>query len=535
MYDCGTSPAQCLKWAHVSMILSESAPTRRDILMGMTALGGVFAADAASSVTDSTVVSSAALGDSDIPASITRLTVLDRDGVMLAETGAAGLDPARRGSWWFTSNRERRFWKVLPQDVMSPEMFANVGDNVGDSVPGIASALEFVAANGVRTLRLRNGHTYRLESWTPGSDISNEAGKASIALPPAMRGVTIDLNGATLLQACDATTFGAKYRMFNDRTMRNMALRLRDLPRVGARQVVLASQANLGPGSLVMLVSASTVERVYAPIAEMLEISSVDGNTVSFETPVRKKHIATKAGPAALIDISDHHIRDCRLIGPGTVVNRYRRAGNVLQALGFDMDQIEAVGRGGFILRGRGIRVRGCSARIQANWSAPVYRPYAVGFDTGTSDASIAGFSGNGGDNVTFVHLHEALADITISGLTIVNGTTPARGGKYVGAISILSLSDNVRIEGVRIDNNPQGPAIEARSSQVLNGGNEGLHLRNIVVRGEFAGAALVVRDARPAALEAIDMRGARSGRGRPLLDLEGGPHHVTNVRLPPE
>jgi hypothetical protein len=416
-----------------------------------------------------------------------------------------------------------------PQAI-TPEMF---GDVAGDAAPAIAAALEFAAANDGTTIRFTAGKTYRLASWRRGSDVSDASYRASIALPPRLRNITLDLNGATLLQACDAHTFGALYRMFNDRVMRASAIPLRALPGRGAKQAVLAGPADLRAGSVVMLVSSRTYAGAYAPIAELLEVAEVNGNAVRFASPVRKSHVGSRSDPLGLIDITDHHIRDCRLVGPGRIVNRYRRAGTVLQANGFAMAGIQVAGRGGFILRGRGIHLSDCSAQIRADWSAPVFRPYAIGFDTGTSEASIAGFRADGGDNMTYLHLHEGLADIAVTDLTIVNGTKAAADGERVAAVSILGQSDDVSLTRIRIENNPQGPAIEARFAPTVKRGNHGLQLRDLVVSGTFAGAAVVIDDSDPTVLDNVDLSGARVSRGHQLLQVRGGPHRLAAIRLP--
>jgi hypothetical protein len=422
---------------------------------------------------------------------------------------------------------------VAGQRIVTPEMFGDIADGAGDAAPAIAAALAFAAEQGAQVIRFTPGKTYRLASWARGSDVSSGSYRASIALPPRLRNLTFDLNGATLLQACDAMTFGALYRMFNDETMRASAIRLRALPAPGAKQAALARPSGLRPGSIVMLVSSRTYAPVYTPIAELLEVAEASGDSVRFASAVRKAHIAPKSDPLGLIDITDHHIRDCRLIGPGRIVNRYRRAGSVFQAFGFAMSRIDVVGRGGFIVRGRGLTIGDCSAQIQADWSAPVFRPYAIGFDTGTSEASIAGFHADGGSNMTYLHLHEGLADIAVSDLTIINGTRPDPAGAHQAAISILGQSDNVSLSRIRIANNPQGPAIEARLAPAVSRGNHGLQLRDIVVSGTFAGAAVVVNDSDPAVLDNVDLSNARLSRGTRLLQISGGSHRLAAVRLP--
>lgn len=477
-------------------------------------------------------LSSDELAGQDIPANVSSLSLSDRDCAILVVADPQGLDRAHKGSWWFTSNGGNRAWRILPQTVMTPEMFGSIADNSGDAVPVIASAIAFVAANRVTTLRFRNGRTYRLASWIRGTDASWDSYRASIALPAGLQGVTLDLNGATLFQACDAMTFGAAYRFFNDPVMRSHILPVEALPHRGEQRITLRAPATLRPGAMAMLISRNTTGNDYAPIAEMLQVKFISGRSIEFETPVRKDHEAAMDDPVGLLDISDHHIRDCRIVGPGCVVNHHRRAGTILQAFGFTMSHLEVVGRGGFNVRGRGLVINQCRAKIQADWSKPLYRPYAIALDTGTSEATIKGFQADGGTNVAFVHLHEALTDVVVRDLHIVNGTEAMLGAEYVGAISILSISQNVLIERARIVNNPEGPAIEARYFTGSERGNAGLVLRDIEIAGVFAGSALVVNDANVATLDGIDLTKARLSRGKKLLSLQGTAHRAIRVLM---
>ncbi len=473
----------------------------------------------------------AQLEASDIPATIGRVVVAARDNALFIPAEPGRSDPAVRGITWTHSNGGKRYWQLAPQPVMTPEMFGLIADGNGDATHAIDAAVEFLVGHGGGTLRFHPGKVYRLASDLSETKISNPAHAASIGLPAGASNLIFDLNGATLLQACDAYTFGAKYRLFNDAVMKRQIVRLAGrLPRRGDSSVLLSTNPGFRVGDVVVLVSRNVTPQAYAPVAEMLTIGSIAGKVVNFVEPVSKDHETDGRELAGLIRITEHHVRNCAIIGPGTIVNQQRRAGNILQVIGFEMRNIRCEGRGGFNIRGRHVVVEDCVSLIQADWSAPVYRPYALAFDTGTTDVTVRNFVADGGDNVTYLHLHEGLADVDIANVTVRNGTRYDNAGEPVAAISIRGTSWNVTIDGVTITNNPQGPGIEARKSVVVRGGNRDLIIRNVRMEGSFRQRAFVLVDDEPAQVSALDLSAVRRGRGIETFVIEGTGHRISRI-----
>jgi hypothetical protein len=419
----------------------------------------------------------------------------------------------------------------VPSLVVEPEDFAQIADGRGDAAAAINSALGELARRGGGTLRFRRGKTYRLETSDPRTAATHPAYLASIGLPGGAHDIVIDLNGAVLLQVVDAYTIGSAFAIFNTPRLIGDVLPMRGTPQRGDGAVELApGLAVPRAGSVVMLAAGNTTPGSFAPVAEMQVVSSVNGRTLHFDRPLAKSYHRFGRGPSGeapfgLFDVTGRSLRNISLIGPGRIVNDKRRAGNLMQIVGLTVRNVTCEGRGGLAMRGRDLAMLDCSAEIRANWRQPIYRPICCGFDTGTSHARIRNFQADGGSGATYLHLHEALADIAVEGLSIVNGTTfdPAAEGN--GAISILGSSWNVSIDGATIANNPQGWGIRAVQSSIGAGGNRALRLQNITLAGEFRLEPVLIDDDSDVLLGNIDVSRARvvpSRKGVRKLLLKG-------------
>jgi hypothetical protein len=404
----------------------------------------------------------------------------------------------------------------VPSRVVEPEDFAAIGDGRGDAAAAINAAIAELVQRGGGTLRLRSGKTYRLETTDPRTAATHPDYLSSIGLPPGAHDIVIDLNGAVLLQVADAHTIGSAFSFYNAPRLTPSVRPMRGTPQRGDSVVELAPGAQLPRvGSVVMLAAGNTTPEAFAPVAEMQIVSGISGRVVHFDRPLAKSYRPFAkawfgAVPYGLFDLTDRSARNIALIGPGRIVNTRRRAGNLMQVLGLSVRGVSCEGRGGLALRGRDVEVIDCSARIQADWRKPIFRPVCCALDTGTSHATIRNFEASGGTGVTFLHLHEALADVEVSGLTIMNGNTYDPAAEGNGAISILGSSWNVTIDGATIVNNPQGWGIRAVKSSIGAGGNRNLKLRNITLAGDFRLAPVLIDDDAEVLLDNIDISRAR-------------------------
>lgn len=415
--------------------------------------------------------------------------------------------------------------------VVEAEDFGGPAPVSGDAAPALRAALADLAGRGGGTLRLRTGKTYRLESIDPATRQLPSALQASIGLPAGSANINIDLNGATLLQVAVAATIGPGYRRFNDPQLASSVSEIAGEPRRGDRSVRLRSGSAPAPGAVVMLVSGNTTPRrqTYLPVAEMLVVADASHGEVAFDRPLAKDHRRLAGMPTGLIDLSSDSVRNFAILGPGTVDNPHRHCGNLMQIMGLRIERVHCHARAGLLLRGRDIAMRDCTATVAADWSAPVIRPMCLALDTGTSNVTIERFRASGGSAMTYLHLHEGLADVSVTGLRIDNGSRHDPDGAIVAAVSIQGGSRNVTLSEVRIHANPQGPGLLARQFRPMGISNHGLTLRDVVLSGRFAGPALVVQDDASAVIENIDLRGARVPHGQKLLRIEGK-HRMSGI-----
>jgi hypothetical protein len=444
------------------------------------------------------------------------------------------IDPSlsrRRALGWLAAGGGAALWpsSLLSQSaatVVEPEAFGHFGDGQGDAAPAINAAIAALARGDGGTLRFRSGKTYLLDATVDATAQTAEAYRSSIAIPPAAKDITFDLNGAVLRQVSDAMTFGCSYRLFNDRKVADTAIPLAAPASRGDASVHLRSTAAVRPGMICMLVARNTLaDKDYAPIAEMLVISRVEGNSVLFDRTLRKDYRPNGNWPFGLIDASAISAINIAIVGPGRVINDRRRASNLIQLLGARVQNVTFEGRGGLGLRGRDILVTDCSAAIQANWSPPVFRPFCLAFDTGSSDVRVHNFHATGGSNMTYLHLHEAQANVAVSGLSIRNGTLSDPHGEQQSAISILGGSWSVVIASTRVTNNPQGSAIEARRSGSAGTAQSELTLSNIAIDGQFRTTpVLVAAQDGSVRIDRLDLRGAHTIGGKPLMQIGGQP-----------
>jgi hypothetical protein len=421
------------------------------------------------------------------------------------------------------------------QTIIRPEDIARAADG-DDAAPMIQAAIDRVAAAGGGTVRLTGGKTYPLRAIARGTDISQPFYRASLAIPPRAANVTIDLNGATLEQQSDAFTFGAAYRMFNDEAMQKMRQPLGYTPSRGDTSIRVRNPAAFPPGSRVMLVSGNIYPREappgrakpYTPVAEMFTVTGARSGEIMLDRAVQKDHSIARGKDTGLIDISQHHAQNIRLIGPGTVINRYRRAGAFRQIFGFTMDKVAYQGSGGFSIRGRDLAVTDCSARIIRGQNEGV-QPYALAFDTGSNDIRVERFTAIG-EPFCYIHLHEGLSNVLLSDIEIENAWQPDPNWVKVAAISIMGLSWNVDLENITVVNNPQGVGIGARESAGMNGGNFGLTMHDITLRGRFKNPALQIDDRIPAHVSGLDISGVELSRGQQPIRLIGARHQIIGL-----
>lgn len=416
--------------------------------------------------------------------------------------------------------------------VVEPEDFGPIADGKGDAAPLINAAIAELVRRGGGTLRFRNGKTYPLIATVDATAVSSEAFRSSIAIPPGAENLTIDLNGATLIQQSQAFTFGSAYRLFNDKMMKHTRQPLDYTPRLGDRSIRVPNGSTYAPGARVVLVSGNVnaAQKTYVPIAEMFVVLSAHPGVIFIDRPVQKDHAVARAREIGLIDISRAYAQGLALVGPGRVVNRYRRAGVFLQVFGLHMDHLAFEGSGGFSIRGRDIVVTDCQVTI-IRGPDDSFRPYAIAFDTGSNDITVERFTARG-QPFCYIHLNEALSNVRLYDIELRNVWDPDPSWlKGTPAISIMGLSWNVTLENVLIVNNPQGGGIGAAESTVMGEGNHGLTLRNITLRGGFRNAALGIHDRNPASVNGLDLREVRLAPGQRALSLSGAMHDIAGVR----
>lgn len=512
--------------------------TRRMAVTGLIAAPLVGAFERSSYVfrrSGSKVVSFDEIKSSDFGPRETQLVLRDRDNAVLVECFGSKLDQLGNDVWWTTSNNGARTWRMQPTDVMTPEMFGEIADNVGDAVPPINAALRFLADAGGGTLRFVKGKTYRLESFDSTSRRSFESYDASIVFPGNARNLRLELNDCILSQACDAYTIGAGYSLFTERPVMQHLLELSNPLRRGDRETLLKRPADgLKPGDMVMLVAGNTFrsDRAvnYAPIAEMLVVDAISGRRISFTDPVAKYYSNDGRNPFGLLPANDISIRDCAVIGPGSIINRYRRTGNVMQAYGFELRGVKSLGRGGFALRGRKISAIENEAYLHPDWSKPLFRPYALAIDMGSCEILIDGLKADGGSSIAILHFHEGIADLVARNITIRNGTQRMADQPWA-CVSILSTSWNVSVSDVTIINNPDGAGLEARSTQANGLGNENLTLSNIRFEGSFRRFPLIIQDTNKPKITAIDFTQVRKAPQNRMMVVLGSSPDLSKIR----
>jgi hypothetical protein len=400
------------------------------------------------------------------------------------------------------------------QSVIRPEDFARSADG-GDAAPMIQAAIDHAAASGGGRIRLTAGKTYPLRAIAPGSDVTSDNFRASLAIPADAANITFDLNGATLQQQSDAFTFGSAYRLFNDQVMRQTLRPLGYTPARGDTSIRVPDPSAYRAGSRIMLVSGNISQQAYTPIAEMFAVVGVKGDTILLDRPVSKDHGLARGDRVGIIDITRNSASNISLLGPGRILNPYRRAGNLMQVFGLTMSRVDFQGAGGFLLRGRNLAVSDC--RVTITRAAGSSRPYALAFDTGSNDITVDRFTAIG-EPFCYIHLHEGLSNVRLSDIVVRNQWRAFPDeDRPVAAISILGLSWNVALDNVEIVNNSEGPAIESRLANAARGGNSGLAIKNVVVRGNFRGKPVVLDDPDSALVENLDVSQAvfRAGRGR--------------------
>lgn len=410
--------------------------------------------------------------------------------------------------------------------VLRPEDFRRA-EQGSDDAPSIQAAIVEAARIG-GIVRLASGKIYRLESITAGSDMSSRSYRASLAIPPGAANLTFDFNGATLLQAVDGFTFGSLYRKFNDRTMEESRREIRAIPRVGDIVVRTTDASGISRGSRIMLVSGNVFHHAYVPIAELFSVVRVEGSDIVLDRPVTKDHGLAAGKQTGIIDVTEHSARAIELVGPGKVINHFRRAGHFIQIDGFTMRGVDFEGTGGFSVRGRAIHVAECSAVIVPRPDSP-YQPYAIAFDTGSSEITLERFRAVGKPSC-FIHLHEGLSNVRLTDIAIINEWQAEPAGAASDALSIKGISWNIEVENLLIANNPQGGGVVARQSKVMKGGNSGLELRNVTLRGKFRAPALVLDDANSVLVSGLDLADAAVPGRRSVISLRGARHRVSGA-----
>jgi hypothetical protein len=408
--------------------------------------------------------------------------------------------------------------------AISPEQFAKRGDG-DDAAPMIQAAIDHAAAAGGGIVRLTPGKTYILRAIAPGSDVTSPTYRASLAIPAGAANITIDLNGAVLKQEGDAFTFGTAYRLFNDKVMEQSRRPLASTPRAGDKSIAVADPAAFPTGSRVMLVSGNISRNAYIPVAEMFKVVGQSGGAIELDRPVRKDHGLAHGNAVGVINVTRHSASNIAIKGPGLIVNHLRRAGNLVQIFGFTMSQVSFEGMGGFLVSGHDLVVEDCLATIVTN-PASSLRPYAIAFDTGSSGIRVTNLKATG-DNFCYIHLHEGLSDVLLSGVQLHNTTRFVPDWISPAALSIMGLSWNIHVENIRIVNNPQGPGIVCRASNVMHGGNNALVLDGVVLEGVFRNRALIIEDQDVVTVRNLDMRNVTSPAQGAAVRLAGARHDV--------
>jgi hypothetical protein len=421
------------------------------------------------------------------------------------------------------------------QTIIKPEEFARPEDG-DDAAPMIQRAIDHAAAAGGGTVRLTAGKTYPLRAIAPGSDISIGSFRASLAIPARAANLTFDLNGAILTQQSEAYTFGTAYRLFNDQVMQRTRVPLGYTPRRGETSIRVSNTEMYPPGCRIMLVSGNVYSgkvspghNPYTPVAEMFAVTGASGGSILIDRPVQKDHSIARGNNVGLINISQHFAQNLRIVGPGRIINHYGRAGSFLQVFGLVMERVSFEGGGGFSIRGRDLVVTDCDADI-IRAPSNKFRPYAIAFDTGSNDIRVDRFTANG-EPFCYIHLHEGLSNVRLSDIVIRNQWQPDPSWINVAAISIQGLSWNIDLDNVLVVNNPQGVGIGARESPVMNGGNYGLTMHNITLKGRFRNPAFQINDKDPAYVNGLDVSGVEPERGQKSIRLLGAHHQIVGLR----
>jgi hypothetical protein len=115
----------------------------------------------------------------------------------------------------------------------------------------------------------------------------------------------------------------------------------------------------------------------------------------------------------------------------------------------------------------------------------------------------------------------------------IRNGTRrePEWGGP--AAISLLGLSWQVRMTGIRLHGNPQGAGLVARASGTMPYGNHDLVLEDISLSGEFRQHAVIVDDPNVVQVAGLDVSQASVWNGRAALMFSGADHRLAGLTHP--
>lgn len=221
------------------------------------------------------------------------------------------------------------------------------------------------------------------------------------------------------------------------------------------------------------------------PIAEFNYCTSVVGNVITLAWPL-KHYYSTFAdgnvyGVAVMNDLvtTDFTMRGLRL--HHSVV----RGATLMGMIRSTITNCHFTGAGALQWRGRFSDIQ-MTADLTPNWAGP-YRPYAIAFDTGTSDVTAEVKAVSSGQAI--VHLHEGLAGIRL-GIDIQSGETDVDSDEIWPVVSMNAALRDVKVTGT-ITNSPTHHAVSSANWAEYPGwGNEDCEV-DVVINGKVNGSLI--------------------------------------------
>jgi len=239
-------------------------------------------------------------------------------------------------------------------------------------------------------------------------------------------------------------------------------------------------------GDWILVKTGGTAQNI--PIAEFNYCTSVVGNAITLAWPVKHYYSdfadGNVYGVAVMNDLvtKDFTMRGLRL--HHSVV----RGATLMGMIRSNISNCHFTGAGALQWRGRFADIQ-ITADLVPYWSGP-YRPYAIAFDTGTSDVTAEVKAVSSGQSI--VHLHEGLASIRL-GIDIQSGETDSASNEIWPVLSMNGALRDVKVTGT-ITNSPTHHAVSSSSWSDYPGvGNEDCEV-DVVINGKVNGSLIAHR-----------------------------------------